>query len=546
MNIDGDAGTYMCRFRSPADVEHLRYDVTTIAYRLRRGGPACVIGVGAGRDVQSALIFGHAPVTGIEINPIFVNLLQRDFADVAGIGHHPQVTLVTAEARSHLSHTADRYNMLQMSLIDTWAATGAGAFALSENCLYTVEAWRLFLGRLTDQGIFTVSRWHSPTAIGETGRVLSLAVAALIDLGVQDPAHHLALITAGRCATLIMGRQPLSDTDIATLRQAAQSLQFRALLLPDQPPADPLLRAIVQARTRAELETAVDPALLNYRPPTDESPYFFNMLRLGRLGQLRQALGPGGGVAQGNLVATLTLVALLVILAVVAVATIILPLRYRTRAGIGRGVSARTLRSGAWYFSLIGAGFMLTEIALIQRLTVVLSHPTYALGILLFTLIASSGIGSLLSDRLPLTRKPWLYVYPLLAAACIIGLRFLMSAVLPDLVTQSLAVKIAASVGMIFPLGLLLGVFFPTGMRMAKAAAAADTPWYWALNGVFGVLCSALAVLISIMISVSTNFYIAAVCYAAVALVNGGLAPRSLQAAEDPAEASGSSSACRE
>jgi hypothetical protein len=170
---------------------------------------------------------------------------------------------------------------------------------------------------------------------------------------------------------------------------------------------------------------------------------------------------------------------------------------------------------GAFYFALIGAAFMLTEIALIQRLTVLLSHPIYALGILLFTIIASTGIGSLLSDRLPLARRPWIYLYPLVTAAGIVALRFLLTAVLRHLVTADLALRIAVSVAIISPLGLLLGLFFPTGMGLAKSAHPADTPWYWALNGILGVLCSVLAVFISIYLAVSVNFYIAAVCYAA-------------------------------
>jgi hypothetical protein len=219
------------------------------------------------------------------------------------------------------------------------------------------------------------------------------------------------------------------------------------------------------------------------------------------------------------------LVSLIAILSIFAFAAIVVPLWLRPK-GIVPNAGGQTLRSGLLYFSLIGAGFMLTEIALIQRLSVVLSHPIYALGILLFTLIASTGVGSLLSDKLPLTRKPWIYVYPLLMAGCILGLRFLLTVIFVPLEVSPLGVRIAVSVVVIFPIGVMMGLFFPTGMKLAKEISSSETPWYWAVNGIFGVFCSALAVFISIYIGISANFYLAALCYASVLLAQYGFQSR--------------------
>ncbi|MDX1387638.1 MAG: hypothetical protein R3344_00500, partial [Acidobacteriota bacterium] len=203
-------------------------------------------------------------------------------------------------------------------------------------------------------------------------------------------------------------------------------------------------------------------------------------------------------------------------LTVLAAATIVLPLWIKRRQQGRAGTPRRISWSGVAYFSLIGAGFMFFEIALIQRLSVFLGHPVYALGVLLFTLIASAGLGSLVSERLPLSAELRPYLLPVLMATVILGARFAVPPVLALLVASSMAVKIVATVLMIFPLGLLLGLFFPVGMRMAKLAGTDDTPWYWALNGVFGVLSSALAVLFSIYFGISVTLYIAAVCYGAL------------------------------
>src|SRR5262249_21882894 len=151
-----------------------------------------VIGVGGGRDVLSAWTFGFRDITGIEINPIFIDLLTRrqPFADFAGLSRLPGIRFEVDEARSWFAHTTSRLDLTQMSLIDTWAATGAGAYSLSENGLYTLEGWRRFLAALRPTGVFTVSRWYAAGDIDETGRLLSLAARTLMDFGVTDPSHH--------------------------------------------------------------------------------------------------------------------------------------------------------------------------------------------------------------------------------------------------------------------------------------------------------------------------------------------------------------------
>ena len=509
LHIDGEASTTARRFHQIEDLAHLRYDVTNIGWALGRTGPSCVIGLGGGRDVQAALLFGSTMVTAIDVNEIFVDLQRGELEDLTRLARRGDVRMIVDDARAYLARTPEQYDMIQMSLVDTWAATGAGAFSLSENSLYTVQAWHTFLDRLGPQGVLAVSRWYDPDNIGEMGRLATLGVAALLDLPVRDPAAHLALIASGRVVTLLAARSPFQATDIERLRHVSNELGFQVLYLPGTPPESPVLRSIVAADSKEALAAATVHPYYNFSAPTDDSPYFFNMLRLRGLAA---GLAAKGGVIHGNLVATATLGMLLVALTLCTAMTVVLPLAYERRAGILQGPRSRRFWAGAVYFALIGSGFMFLEIVLIQRLALYLGHPVYALGILLFSLIASTGMGSLISDLEPLRTS--VAALPLVMTVAIAGAKAALDLVVGKTMASSLPIKIALAVVVIFPLGLLLGQFFPAGMRMAGRAGAPETPWYWAINGVFGVLSSAVAVLVSVHLSLSANFWIAGACYA--------------------------------
>jgi hypothetical protein len=244
---------------------------------------------------------------------------------------------------------------------------------------------------------------------------------------------------------------------------------------------------------------------LDYTPATDEKPYFFNMLKLDGL---NMAFKVKNGPLNGNLKATVALAGLIACLLFFSIVSVIIPLVIKGNRAISRPDAA--------YFSLIGAGFMFFELGLIQRLAIFLGRPEYALGIILFTLILSAGAGSFISGRLPLTSKPFIYMYPAAAAAGILIMLLFLNKALPAMTGFQMPRKILVSIFLIAPAGLLLGMCFPAGMRIVQERGAEDTPWYMALNGVFGVLASALAVFISMYAGISMNFCLAAACYMAL------------------------------
>jgi predicted membrane-bound spermidine synthase len=526
IGIDADAGTTAYRFTGDLkEVEFLKYDVTTLAYHLPNRRRAVVIGVGGGRDMLSAAVFGLQDITGVEINPILIRLLtdRRQFADFTNVHSLNGVRFVIDEGRSWMARAQQNFDIIQMSLIDTWAATGAGAFSLSENGLYTVEAWRIFLSRLTPTGVFTVSRWYDAKEPSETGRMLSLAVAALFEIGVENPRDHIFLAAQGSIANLILSRTPFSPTDFAALSDAAAYYQHNVLVRPAITGASETLNRIVTARDREDLQRHTSNLAFDFTPATDDRPFFFNQLPLTKPLQAfylaKEMVAADtylGGIRKGNLVATATLIILFAISLALVVVSILVPLRHAVR-----DVGVKLAVGGTLYFLLIGIGFMMTEIGLLQRMSVFLGHPVYSLSVLLFTLILATGIGSLVSDVLPLNSRPRFLIWGLLTGAYVAALPHWLASVFLAFDSASLLTRAILCIVTIAPAGLLLGFGFPTGMRLVSAIDRRPTPWFWGVNGAAGTLASTVAVACSIAFGIGTTLTIGATCY--VLLIPTGL-----------------------
>ena len=283
LNIDGAAGTTMPHFDgTAASIDFLKYDLVNLAYHLPNIESAAVIGVGGGRDVLAAHLFGVKAITGVELNRIFIDLHLRDpfYSSFSNLRAVPGLTLHVDDARSWFAATDRSFDLIQMSMIDTWAATSAGAFTLSENGLYTLEGWRAFTRRLTDRGVFTVSRWYNPGDVNESGRMIALAVGTMIDAGAVDPRRHVFVATGGNIATLVLARTPLTSAQLTALRDATARLGFDVLVDPDREPRSDVLRALMTATDRDRLDRVAGSAWLDLTVPTDERPFFFNQLRL--------------------------------------------------------------------------------------------------------------------------------------------------------------------------------------------------------------------------------------------------------------------------
>lgn len=518
--IDGEAGTPITKWDGDAaSLDWVSYDVTTLPYHVRKGAVG-VIGVGGGRDILSALWGRNAPITGIEINASLLRALQGPYRDFARIADRPEVELVHGEARSVLSRTDKKFDVLQMSLIDTWAATGAGAFTLSENGLYTVEAWNVFLSTLAPNGVFSVSRWFAPTATSETSRLLALATATLLQRGSAKPSSQLVMLARGSVATLMVGQAPFTEDDRTKIEALAKARGFKTLVAPWEPGADPFLAKIVGSTTRAELDAAIASDLFDFSPPTDERPFFFNTLKPGSYQKAYDV--PRNGVMWGNLRATWTLVALFVICSILVLWIIVWPL---ARTGLP-AMGGRAFAEAVAYFGLIGVGFMLIQIPVLQRFSVYLGHPTYTFAIILFSMIFFAGLGSFAFSRFPFDANRWLLKLPLAISAAVLAMTFLLQPLIDATIQLGLLARCALVVACIAPIATLAGFCFPLGMTLVERLSKGATAWMWGVNGAVGVLASIGAVAVSMWAGIHVNLLVAAGLYALLVVPAHALAKR--------------------
>ena len=521
MTIDAGAGTALTGYNGdPKTIEHLKYQVVNLAHYIRRDADVLVVGVGGGGDVLAALAFDQHSVTGVEINQQILDAVNKVYGDFTGhLDRDPRVRFVTDEARSYVARSNEKWDIIQTSFIDTWAATAAGAYALSENSLYTVEAWNTFLDHLTPDGVLTFSRWYVPDRPVEVYRLTALAAKALRDRGIDDPRRHIFLARGpslySSVGTILVSPRPFSDQDVATLERVARQMQFDVAVAPDRA-NDPTFNAILEAK---DLEDFASAYSFDISPPTDDRPFFFQMVRL-------QDVFNSVSASEDYLrKPTRVLFSLTIAVLALTFLSIVLPLALTTKKATLRGMLPFFI-----FFSGIGLGFLLVEVSQLQRLIIFLGHPSYALSVVLFSLLLSSGIGSLATQRLGNPRPRLSALWPFVPlVALLVAFGFATPSVIDRFESATTPVRILTATLLLVPVGFLMGMPFPIGMKMASLRPQAPTAFLWGINGAMSVCASVLAVLIAVSWGISTAFWVGCASYA-IALAALVYAARGLRA----------------
>ncbi|MBI1799894.1 MAG: hypothetical protein HYR73_09460 [Candidatus Eisenbacteria bacterium] len=497
--IDAAAATPVAPPQRPQDA---RADLSALAFELEPSPSVAVIGPGGGIDVQNALALGAREVTAVEINPVIIDLVTHRYAGLTGhVFEDPRVRLIRDEGRSFIARSSRRFDIVQITLIDTWAASVAGAYSLSENYLYTTEAFTSYLSHLEPGGCLAITRWYY-----EMPRLVSLARAALAALGVHDPASHVAVVGQSVRSVLIVKREVFTDREAAALRAFAAAPGRRLLHDPLAPPENSVFDALLLMPDPRPLIERSEVALA---PVSDDSPFFFQLTRWRslRLTGLRDYSAASFLDPLAIPVGQIALLTGLALGLALSIALLAVPLARRA-----------VPREGRWrwlaYFLALGIAYIVVEVVLMQRLALFLGHPTYSVTAVLFAILLFSGLGSAWSGRrqgspAQIGRLPALAI-----PAAILFVVFVVPALVHALIGLPLAARMAVAMMIIAPLAFFMGVPFPLGVRVLAARGGRSIPWAWAANGCGSVLGSVGAVLGAMLWNFSVMLLAAGVIYA--------------------------------
>ena len=519
IDIDASVTTVLTGYDgNPQSVEYLKYDIMNLVHYMRPNASVLVVGSGGGRDVLSALAFNQKSVVGVEINQNIIDVVNKRFGDFTGhLSDDRRVKFVNDEARSFVARSPSKFDIIQVSFIDTWAATASGAFVLAESSLYTVEAWKIFLQHLNTNGVLTFSRWFFKDRPGEIYRLTSLASASLKELGIVNPRDHILILKnmwwgnlkdmPDGVGTILVSRQAFSQKDLSIIEDVAKRLKFDIVLSPVYC-ADEKFAGIMSL---ADSDKFISDFPINISAPRDNNPFFFHMLRFKDVFNYKLW---DQGMVSFNMKAISILGFLLIIVFGLTIICVIVPLVLS-----GKGAISGDVVPGFIYFGAIGLGFMFIEISQMQRLSVFLGHPTYGLSVVLFTLLLSSGIGSFLTSKIDdsiVFRKGLIRLLLNLFVLLIFGVVTPGAIVMFDSFTT--LIRIIVAVVILFPAGLFMGMAFPLGMKITNRRFSFFSSWFWGINGATSVCASVLAVALSLNWGISFTFWSGFTAYFAALL----------------------------
>ena len=523
---DADGLSVLTRFDGDLEkLSYLDYLSSALPYHLLDMPGVLVLGAGGGSDVLQALYHRASYIDAVELNPQMVELVNQEFADFTGaLYEHPRVTVYNREARGFVAASKKNYDLIQVALMDSFSASSAGLYALSENYLYTVEAFVQYLQRLESGGILSITRWiKMPPRDGL--KIFATVIEALERAGITDPGQHIAMIRSWNTSTLLVKNEPFTVNDLDSLKVFSRERWFDLVYYPgitgdeanryNQLQEPWFFEGASHLLGSASAEFMED-YKFNIRPATDERPYFSHFFKWKTLPELL-ALKDRGGMPMlewGYLV----LVATLVLAVLASFLLVLLPLWLRRR----RETPVHGLR---WrivvYFPAIGVAFMFIEIAFIQKFILFLHHPLYAVSVVLCAFLVFAGLGSFMSARW----RKHLSLYRVATGIGVLALLYVMllPALFNWLVHMPIGFKIPFSGLLIAPLAFLMGMPFPLGLDKVSNRLPSWIPWAWGINGCASVVSAMLATLLAIHLGFVFVVFMAVLAYLLAALVFGRL-----------------------
>jgi hypothetical protein len=520
--LDGEASTPMTRW----DTAQQSLPIKDPTFLIGPPSPdVAVIGFGGGRQVAEARRANASQITAIDINPTISRWVKQNHVGTnRGLFEAPNIQIINDDGRHAIRRLGHPFDVIEMHSIDTYAATAAGAYALTENFLYTKEALKDYLGALKPGGVMSIQRWEfNPPR--ENLRIFATLLEAMAELGYAQPERHVMMLlpipsldalkksekrSESRALSFLMfSPTPFSDDQLARARDYLSRFDASALYLPGGT-EDTAFSRYVRAPDRAAFRSSY-PYVIT--PVSDASPYVFQYYDPFHLNAYRmEGDWATSGIYQSSAV---TLVATLLVSIVASALFILLPLAWASWRG-RRESSARLGWRSMVFFSCLGVGFMALEVPLTQVLALYLGHPVYGFSVVLVALLLSSGAGSLLSERLKFTRVQICCLVAAVMAGLGLGVFPLVHGTmgLPDFARFSVALLLVVACGL--PMG------FP--LALAVRELGRDNPrnvaWAWGVNGAASVVGSCLVMLVMVFGETRFALGLASLCYAVAGAVS--------------------------
>ena len=519
---DGDGLSVISRYDGNRQtLAHLDQLTSALPYHLRSIKHALILGAGGGADVLQALYHHTTNIDAVELNPQFARLVSTDYADFAGhLYQQPGVNLHIAEARSFVTASPGDYDLIQVSLLDSFSASASGQYALSENHLYTTEALAEFLQKLSADGFLSITRWIKLPP-RDTLKLFATGIAALRASGVTEPGQQLILIRGWQTSTLLIKNGSVSTQELERVRAFCAARSFDVAWYPgitrDESNRynrlrDPWFHDAAAALLGGQGERFLDDYKFNLHPASDDQPYFFHFFKWRTLAEIMQLRERGGAPLTDA--GYLVMVATLAQAVVASLLLILLPIWiYQRRINPAKQGIPRSMVVA--YFFILGLAFLFIEIAFIQKFLLFLHHPLYAIAVVLSSFLVFSGLGSAWLGRVSPGNRGKL-LSQAVTGIVVLGTVYLLSLglLLEQLATLPDVMRILMSVVLIAPLAFCMGMPFPLGLARLADYAPDLIPWAWAINGCASVISAVLATLLAIHLGFATVIAVALALYA--------------------------------
>jgi predicted membrane-bound spermidine synthase len=481
--IDSDAWTSVYPWDGRVEsLGGVKDSYRALPFRFEPDAETLVIGPGGGADVVAALAAGSRRVTACEMNPLMLQFVRHYGALAGNLYDRPDVDVVQSEGRNFISRTEKKFDVIFLGFVDSWASVASGGLSLSENYLYTTEAFRAYFDHLKDNGMLVILRWDA-----DVPRLVSNSVALL---GVHDAESRVAVMMENRKANSDGSEPPqmlfmMKKTPFTADQRRDMTTSWTSLAEPFIVPGSPAhapYDGLLSGRVSPAAYEAASP--MRVGPVFDENPFYFATER---------PWGMSTNIARGFFdalfVPSLVLLALFVTF------------------GKPRGEPTAPYAASVVYFSALGFGFIAVELSLLQHLTLLVGHPIFTLSLLLFTLLACGGIGSAISAWVPVR------VACLGVAALGIIEAMLLPKLVPALLPLPLGGRMIMAALFIAPLGLLMGIPFPRGLQQTGRGPLPAPPFYWGLNGILSVIGSVSTVFIALQAGFQVAMFAGCACY---------------------------------